>query len=168
MPVGVVAQGDNPTDATSDPPGDVTVVGFLTYATGRAPDDATALNLYHLAPGTEDVTTVLDWAGPGRLTSCSSEHSVFVVSYPWRWEEVKPDADPTALRAMVEAAACAVRFARGSEYGSETAPLVLTGFSAHGAVAAHVALDRGGLRPRVGRVRGVRWRSTSAVRLHGQ
>ena len=41
---------------------------------------------------------------------------------------------------MVEALACAVRFARGSEYGSETAPLVLTGFSANGGPPSHVAL----------------------------
>ena len=41
---------------------------------------------------------------------------------------------------MAEAVACAVRFARGSEYGSETAPLVLAGFSRHAGLAAHVAL----------------------------
>jgi pimeloyl-ACP methyl ester carboxylesterase len=40
----------------------------------------------------------------------------------------------------VEAVACAVRFARGSEYGSETAPLVLTGFSAAGGPPSHVAV----------------------------
>ena len=66
--------------------------------------------------------------------------SVFHMSYPDRWPEVQQRADPTALRAMADAVACAVRFARGSEYGSETAPLVLTGFSGDAGVASHVAL----------------------------
>jgi hypothetical protein len=66
--------------------------------------------------------------------------SVFMMSYPDRWPEVQRTADPTAVREMAEAVACAIGFARGSEYGSETASLVLTGFSRQGGLAAHVAL----------------------------
>ena len=66
--------------------------------------------------------------------------SVFVVDIPDRWPDIMRRPDPALLRTMAEAVACAVRFARGSEFGSETAPLVLTGFSRHGGTASHVAL----------------------------
>lgn len=45
-------------------------------------------------------------------------------------------------RAIQESVACALRFARGSEHGSETAPLILGGFCLGGAVASHVSRPR--------------------------
>jgi hypothetical protein len=146
LPLGVAAQtdGDDPADATSDPPGEVTAVGNLVYATGRAADAETELMLIlvHPAGGSEDVPMVIDVGGPTVDPQALAERgvSVFLMQAPDLWSDVMLDADPTALRTMAEAVACAVRFARGSEYGSETAPLVLTGFSRHGGTAAHVAL----------------------------
>ena len=149
LPLGVTAQTD-PDDAASGAPGDVTLVEGLVYATGSAPDEATErkLDLYLAAEG-GDAPMVVHVGGRGQtrgeatpLARALTEHgvSVFVASHPDLWPDVQLYADPTALRTMVEAVACAVRFARGSEYGSETAPLVLAGFSRHGGTAAHVAL----------------------------
>ena len=143
-PLSVVAQtdGDDPADATSDPPGEVTVVSDLVYATGRSPDEATELKLVVFSAGHEDAPMVIDVGGAvDPQTLAERGASVFLPRY--RSEQIGmvfTVADPTATRTMVEALACAVRFARGSEYGSETAPLVLTGFSAGGAPASHVAL----------------------------
>jgi hypothetical protein len=142
----VVAQGDDPADATSDPAGEVTVMRDLVYATGRAPDEATELTLQLFAARSEDAAIVVDvgWTlnpQTGAWQRLAERGvSVFVASFPDRWEEVGKRADPTAYRAMAEAVACAIRFARGSAYGSETAPLVLTGWSRHGGLATHVAL----------------------------
>jgi len=145
MPLGVAAQtdGDEPADAASDSPGEVTAVGNLVYATGRAPDAETELMLsVYLPAGSEDAPMVLDagWAVPDPRALNERGVSVFLMQAPDLWSRFMLDADPTAVRTMVEAVACAVRFARGSEYGSETAPLVLTGFSRHGMTASHVAL----------------------------
>ena len=137
----VVAQGDDSPDATSDAPSDVTAVTDV-YATGRSPDEATELKLVVFSAGREDAPMVIDVGGtvdPQALVERGA--SVFVPAYPSEQiGMVQLRADPTATRMMVEALACAVRFARGSEYGSETAPLVLTGFSAGGGPISHVAL----------------------------
>jgi len=129
---------------TADSPGEVTAVGNLVYATDSAPDDPTELTLalFRPAEGSEDPPMVLDVGGWAVDPQALAERgvSVFMAFYPDRWLEFRSDANPTALRAMAQAAAWAVRFARGSEYGSETAPLVLTGFSRQGGVASHVAL----------------------------
>ena len=143
LPLSVAAQNDSddPADATSDPPGDVTVVGDLVYATGRAPDQATELKLVVFAARSADAPMVVDLGG-GVNSSTLAERgvSVFQPHYPAEVGVFQFLVDPTALRHMVEAVACAVRFARGSEYGNETAPLVLTGLSADAGPASHVAL----------------------------
>ena len=145
LPLGVAAQtdGDDPADATSDAPGEVTAIRNLIYATERSADTPTELKLsLHLPAGSEDAPMVLDagWAVQDPRALAERGVSVLSAVTPDRWSEVARDSDPTALRTMVEATACAVRFARESEYGSETAPLVLAGFSRHGGTAAHVAL----------------------------
>ena len=146
LPSGAAAQTDgaDPTAVTSGSPGEVSVLGGLVYAMGSSPDDPTelTLQLYRPAAGGEDAPMVLDVGGWAVDPQALAERgvSVFMAFYPDRWPEVQRTADPAALRAMAEAMACAVRFARGSEYGSETAPLVLTGFSRQGGLAAHVAL----------------------------
>ena len=144
LPAAAVAQDDDPPAATSDAPAEVTVVSDLVYATGRSPDDAVELTLtLYRAAGSEDAPMVVDIGGWAVDAQALAERGVSVFSVPSvpdRWDEVMRDADPTAYRAMVGAVGCAARFARGSEYGSETAPLVLTGWSANGALATHVAL----------------------------
>ena len=139
LPLGVTAQTDD------DPPAETAAVGNLVYATGRAPDAQAelALLLFHPIAESEDAPMVIDvggWAVDDPQALAERGVSVFSVFYPDRWPEVERDADPTALRSMAEAVACAVRFARGSEYGSETAPLVLVGFSRQGGLSTHVAL----------------------------
>jgi len=141
LPPSVVGQGDDPADGTSDPPGEVTVVTDLVYATGRAPDEATELKLNVFTTGREDAPMVIDVGGAADPQALAERGvSVFWMYLPDRFVPIMVDADPAAIRSMVEAVACAVRFARGSEYGSETAPLVLTGFSAAGGPPSHVAL----------------------------
>lgn len=147
LPLGVAAQaeGDDPAAATSDSPREVTAVGNLVYATGSSPDapNKLALVLFHPATGSEDAPMVIDVGGSEVDHKTLAERGVSVFSnltFPDRSWEVEQRADPAAVRAMAEAVACAIRFARGSEYGSETAPLVLIGFSRHAGLAAHVAL----------------------------
>ncbi len=138
LPLGVAAQTDG-----DEPPGEAIAVGNLVYATGRSPDEATELRLsVHLPAGSRDAPMVLDagWAVPDPRALNERGVSVFRMQAPDLWSVLTIDADPMALRTMVEAVACAVRFARESEYGSETAPLAPTGFSRHGGTAAHVAL----------------------------
>ena len=105
----------------ADSPGEVTGVGNLVYATASSLEDATELTLalFRPAAGSEDAPMVLDVGGWAVDPQALAERgmTVFMASHPDRWQEVMSDADPTALRAMAEAAACAVRFARGSEYG---------------------------------------------------
>ena len=146
-PLGVTAQadGDDPAAATSDATGEVTILGNLVYATGSAPDavDKLALVLHRPAAAREDAPMVIDVGGSDLDFQALADRGVSVVSnlsFPDRFPEVMQRADPTAVRAMADAEACAIRLARGSEYGSETAPLLLTGFSRHGGLASHVAL----------------------------
>jgi hypothetical protein len=127
---------------TPDSSGEVTVVTGLVHATGSSPDEATELKLdLYLAAGSEDAPMVVDVGGAVHPRALAVRGvSVISADYPDQWSKFMLDADPTAVRTMVEAVACAVRFARGSEYGSETAPLVLTGFSGDAIAASHVAL----------------------------
>ena len=141
--LGVAAQtDDDPADANPDPAGEVEIVTDLVHATGRAPDEATELKLIlYRATGSEDAPMVIDVGGAADPQALAERGvSVFWMYLPDRFVPIMVDADPAAIRSMVEAVACAVRFARGSEYGSETAPLVLTGFSADGGPPSHVAL----------------------------
>ncbi len=147
LPLGVAAQtdGDESAGATSDSPAEVSVIKDLVYATGSSPDgEGTELKLrVHVTAESEDAPMVVSVGGSAVNSKALAEQgvSVFVTgSPPLQWSEVVLHADPTVVRAAVEAVACAVRFARGSEYGSETAPLVLTGWSLDGGPPAHVAL----------------------------
>ena len=115
----------------------------LVHATGRAPDEATELKLIlYRATGSEDAPMVIDVGGARRPAGAGRAGRVGLLDVPpgpvscpsWSMRTQRPSGS------MVEAVACAVRFARGSEYGSETAPLVLTGFSADGGPPSHVAL----------------------------
>ena len=144
---GAVAQGegDDPAGERSDSTSEVATVGNLVYATGRSPEDATELPLIHFRPSTvsKDTPMVIDVGATAVDPMELVERGVSVFSllfFPDRWSEFAMDGDPEALRTMAEAVACAVRFARGSEYGSETAPLVLIGFSSRAVLPAHVAL----------------------------
>ncbi|MGD8485913.1 MAG: hypothetical protein PVH07_04660, partial [Chloroflexota bacterium] len=146
LPLGVAAQADSdePTDVASGAPAEVALIKDLVYATITSPDGEVTertLMLRHAA-GSEDAPMVLDVGGTVNSRTLAKQGvSVFVMgSAPDLWPDVLLHADPMAVRAMAETVACAVRFARGSEYGSETASLVLTGFSADAGVASHVAL----------------------------
>ena len=144
LPLGVAAQTESDETATGapGPAQEVTTIRNLVYATDRGEDRTElALSLY-LPAEAGDAPMVLDagWAVADPWALATQGVAVFRANTPDRWGELVVDSDPEALRSMAETVACAVRFARGSEYGSETAPLVLTGFSRHGATAAHVAL----------------------------
>ena len=95
LPAAVVAQGDDPADATADPPGEVTVMRDLVYATGRAPDEATELKLVAiLGPGSEDAAIVVDvgWTlnpQTGAWQRLAERGvSVFAAQFPDRWPEI--------------------------------------------------------------------------------
>lgn len=142
-----VAQGngDDLADQPSDPRGEALAAETLVYAAGRSPDEARELPLILFRPstGSQDAPMVIDVGGTAVDPMALVERGVTVFSllfFPDRWSEFALDGDPAALRTMAEAIACAVRFARGSEYGSETAPLVLVGYSSRAVVPAHVAL----------------------------
>ena len=144
---GAVAQGegDDPAGERSDSTSEVATAGNLVYATGRSPEDATELPLIHFRPSTvsKDTPMVIDVGGTAVDPMALVERGVSVFSllfFPDRWSDFAQDGDPEALRTMADAIACAIRFARGSEYGSETAPLVLVGYSSRAVVPAHVAL----------------------------
>ena len=146
LPLGATAQteGDDPAEASLNSLSEAMVIKDLVYAKRMSPDgDGTELTLrLHLPAGSEDAPMVLDVRGSAVNAKALAKQgvSVFVVNIPDRWPDLQLHPDPTLLRTMAEAVACAVRFARGSEYGSETAPLVLTGLSRHGGTASHVAL----------------------------
>jgi hypothetical protein len=129
-------------DGAPGNPAEVTLIRGLVYASGgpAGREQDLQLSLY-LPNSVEDPPLLIDtnWAvDPWAV----ADRGVAVVQLntPDRWSEVKLDSSPAAIRSMADAVACAVRFARGSDYGSQTAPLLLTGFSRHGATAAHVAL----------------------------
>jgi dienelactone hydrolase len=136
---------ENTTDSTDG----VTVVEGLVYALDQADDGAEQkLDLYLGAEGV-DAPLVVHVPGRGQLRSFATElasalaeqgTTVLVVDGPDPSPEAAIKENARGLREMVESVACAVRFARGSEYGSETAPLVLSGYSHGGGAASHVAL----------------------------
>jgi predicted esterase len=134
---------------TADSPGDVTVVKDLVYAVDRADEGAESkLDLYQGAGG-EDAPMVVHAAGGDqtrgsatRLARALAEQgaTVLAIDGPQGTGEAAVAENAAGLRAIVETVACAVRFARGSEYGSETAALVLSGYSYGGGAASHVAI----------------------------
>ncbi len=150
LPASVLAQGDDPADTTSDPPGEVMVINDLVYATGGWPDAPTELRLDAYVGGEGDDAPLVVYV-PGYLevargqthlaqTLAEQGTTVLVVDGPNLRPETAISENAQGYRALAEAVACAVRFARGSAYGSETAPLVLVGFSFGAGVASHVAL----------------------------
>ncbi len=140
LPSGVVAQDESDTSG-----GGALVAETLVYATGRSSGAGGDLSLILFRPSTrsEDAPLVIDVGGTSVDPMSLVERGASVLAllfFPDRWSEFALEGEPGALRTMAEAIACAVRFARGSEYGSETAPLVLVGYSSRAAVPAHVAL----------------------------
>lgn len=130
--------------------GDVTVIEDLVFATDRENAEAVSMLDLYLGAGGEDAPMVvfIDGQGLSRksrtvLPAALAEQGVNVAVVSGH-PSVEPEASLAdgggGLRELVETVACAVRFARGSEYGSESAPLVLSGYSYGGGSAAHVAL----------------------------
>ena len=137
-----VAQSD-------DSPGDVSVVEDLVYALDRADDGAEQKLDAYVGAGGEDAPVVVYTPGRGQRRSFASQlagalaergTTVLVVDGPLPSPEAAVTNNAEGIREMVESVACAVRYAPGSEYGSETAPLVLSGYSHGGGVASLVAL----------------------------
>lgn len=134
---------------TADSPADTTVVKDLVYAVGHADEGAEQKLDAYVGDGGADAPLVVHSPGQGqhrssatRLAQALAERgaTVLLVDGPLPSPGVALQENAQGLREMVEAVACAVRFARGSEYGSETAPLVLSGYSHGGGAASHVAL----------------------------
>jgi hypothetical protein len=130
--------------------GGVTVVEDLAFATDREdPGAVSMLDLYVGAEG-EDAPMVVFVDGQGlsrtsrtALPTALAERGVNMAvldGHPGATPEASLAEGGGGLRALVETVACAVRFARGSEYGSETAPLVLSGYSYGGGSGSHVAI----------------------------
>lgn len=139
IPLSVFAEG-----------GDVTVVEDLVFATEPESAGAASMLDLYLGAGGEDAPMLVfvDGSGLSRksrtaLPTALAEQgvNVLVLDGP---PAVEPETDLAdggrGLRKLVDTVACAVRFARGSEYGSEAAPLVLSGFSYGGGSGSHVAL----------------------------
>jgi predicted esterase len=134
---------------TADSPGDVTIVKDLVYAVDRADEGAESkLDLY-LGAGGEDAPMVVYMAGADQARGSATQLAraladrgarVLALDGPQGSAEAAVAENAAGIRAIVETVACAVRFARGSEYGSETAPLVLSGYSYGGGAASHVAI----------------------------
>jgi len=131
--------------------GDVTVVEDLVFATDREGAGAESLLDLYLGAGGEDAPMVvfIDGHGLSRkartvLPSALAEQGLNVAVVDGHPGLGTPEASLAegggGLRELVETVACAVRYARGSEYGSETAPLVLSGYSYGGGSGSHVAL----------------------------
>jgi hypothetical protein len=129
--------------------GDVTVVEDLVFATDREdPGAMSMLDLYLGAEG-EDVPMVVFVDGQGLsrksrtalpMALAARGVNVAVLDGPIAEPEAALAGGGGGLRELVETVACAVRFARGSGYGSETAPLVLSGYSYGGGSSSHVAI----------------------------
>jgi hypothetical protein len=130
--------------------GGVTTIEDLVFATDREDSGAESmLDLYLGAEG-EDVPMVVFVDGQGlsrktriALPTALAQRGVNVAvldGHPGVTPEDSLAGGGGGLRELVDTVACAVRFARGSEYGSETAPLVLSGFSYGGGSGSHVAL----------------------------
>jgi acetyl esterase/lipase len=83
---------------------------------------------------------------------------VFVIEYPDIHQTVAILENGTGYREMADTVACAIRFARArvSDYGVDTPPVVISGFSLGGGVASQVAL--------AGESVGRRWEEYAASR----
>jgi len=130
----------------------VTVTKDLVYAKGLQLDEQVEWKLDQYAPtepGDWPVVVFLPATGlPGEgeatFPRAIAEQGAIVLNIEW------PRIDPAVAildkgkghREMADTVACAIRFARvrASDYGMDTAPVVITGFSLGGGVASHVAL----------------------------
>jgi dienelactone hydrolase len=146
----------------------VTVTKDLVYAKGLQSDAQVEWKLDEYTPtelGHWPVVLFLPGGGQikegyATLSQAISEQGaiVFVIDYP--------DIHPTmaildngkGYREMAETVACAVRFARAraSDFGMDTAPVVIAGFCLGGGVGSHVAL--------AGESVGRRWEEYAASR----
>lgn len=150
LPPTAIAQVDQ--DATTTAPGEVTVVENLVFATGNRWDTTPELKLDVYLPAGHGADTpmviFLPGYGQSRLMFVPVARelvgrgvSVFFADYPSMGPEEAFVDNAAGARAHAESVACAVRFARGSLYGSESAPLILAGFSLGGGLASQVALS---------------------------
>jgi acetyl esterase/lipase len=146
----------------------VTVTKDLVYAKRLQPDAQVEwkLDLYTpTEPGDWPVVVFLPYTGtPGQgeatFPRAIAEQGAIVFNIEW------PRINPTeaildkgkGYHEMAETVACAIRFARAraSDYGMDTAPVVITGFSISAGAASHVAL--------AGETVGRRWEEYAASR----
>ena len=132
----------------------VTVTEDLVYAKRLQPDTLGRvewkLDLYApTEPGDWPVVLFLHGGGQGkggwtRLRRAIAEQGAIVFDIEY------PDMHPTeavldngeGYREMADTVACAIRFARARapDYGMDTGPVVITGFSTGGGIASHAAL----------------------------
>jgi acetyl esterase/lipase len=150
LPAAAVAQGDDPAAATMASPGEVSVVSNVVYAIRVGSGGPSDLTLDAYVGGEGDAAPLVVWVpgylevarGQAHLAQALTQQgaTVLVVDGPNLGGDTVLHENAQGYRALTDAVACAVRFARGSEYGSETAPLVLAGGSYGGGVASHVAL----------------------------
>lgn len=148
LPPAAAAQGDE--RAPTVAPAEVTVIRDVVHATGSKWDEKGELKLDLYLAARDDAPVVVHINGAcsprqhaADLAQALAERGVSVIlaDCPFLTPEGAFADNAAGVRAQLESVACAVRFARGSEYGSETAPLVLSGYSLGGGLAAHVALS---------------------------
>jgi acetyl esterase/lipase len=130
----------------------VTVTKDIVYAVGTQQEEGTEWKLDEYAPtepGDWPVVVFLhgiDEAKEGWtvLPQAIAEQGaiVLVIDYPEIAPTVAILEKGKGHREMAETVACAIRFARAraSDLGSDTAPVVIAGFSFGGGVGSHVAL----------------------------
>jgi acetyl esterase/lipase len=131
----------------------VTVTKDLVYAKRLQPDILGRvewkLDLYApTEPGDWPVVLFLHGLGLGkgwtRLHQAIAEQGaiVFDIDYPDLPRDMAIRDHGKGYREMADTVACAIRFARARapDYGVDSAPLVITGFSTGGGVGSHVAL----------------------------
>jgi acetyl esterase/lipase len=137
-------------ECDNKPPFSLAVTKDLVYAKAFKRDQPVELMLDVYAPneaGNWPIVLYLHDFGETRegttiLPQAIAEQGAIVFNIDY------PDIDPSVAclnqgkghRELDEIVACAVRYARASDLGSDTAPLAIAGFSWGGGVASHVAL----------------------------
>ena len=146
----------------------VTVTKDLVYAKGLQSDAQVEwkLDLYApTEPGDWPVVVFLHGRGQTKegwttLSRAIAEQGAIVFVIEWSYTDpVEAILDNgKGYHEMADTVACAIRFARAraSDFGMDTEPLVITGFSGGGGVASHVAL--------AGETVGRRWEEYAASR----
>ena len=130
----------------------VTVTKDLVYAIGQQPDKPVEWKLDYYAPndpGDWPLLLFLPGASEKKegwtiLPQAIAEQGVIVsvIDYLNIGPTTAFKDNGKGYREVAEIVACAIRFARAraSDFGSDTAPLVIAGFSLGGGVGSHVAL----------------------------